>query len=108
MGIPDYPLHALIGFNHYYQRYGDFNTILSYRDRIEQLLKLYETLQDERGFISANVGVSWGFVPGWATRRGPDKKGTPTYAQMGGQKISKTLPNESRGFKEKYNQTFLE
>lgn len=82
LGIPDYPLHALIGFNHYYQRYGDFNTILSYRDRIEQLLKLYETLQDERGFISANVGVSWGFVPGWATRRGPDKKGTPTYAQI--------------------------
>lgn len=72
----------MIGFNHYYQRYGDFNTILSYRDRIEQLLKLYETLQDERGFISANVGVSWGFVPGWATRRGPDKKGTPTYAQI--------------------------
>lgn len=82
LGIPDYPLHALIGFNHYYKRYGDFNIILSYRDRMEQLLRLYETLQDDRGFISANVGVSWGFVPGWATRRGPDRKGTPTYAQI--------------------------
>ncbi|SHE89346.1 alpha-L-rhamnosidase-related protein [Dysgonomonas macrotermitis] len=83
MGIPDYPLHALIGFNQYYKRYGDFNTILSYRDRIEQLLQFYETLQDERGFISASVGgVSWGFVPGWATRRRPDRKGTPTYAQI--------------------------
>lgn len=82
LGIPDYPLHALIGFKQYYKRYGDFNAILSYRERIEQLLRFYETLQDERGFISANVGVSWGFVPGWATRRGPDKKGTPTYAQI--------------------------
>lgn len=82
LGIPDYPLHALIGFKHHFERYGDFNTILSYRDRMEELLKFYETLQDERGFISANVGVSWGFVPGWATRRGPDRKGTPAYAQM--------------------------
>jgi len=82
LGIPDYPLHALIGFNHYLQRYGDFNIILSYRDRIEQLLALYETLQDDRGFISANVGVSWGFVPGWSTKLGPDRKGTPAYAQI--------------------------
>jgi hypothetical protein len=82
LGIPDYPLHAIIGFDHYYKRYGDFKTILSYRDRIEQLLKFYETLQDERGFISANVGSSWGFIPGWATKRGPDKKGIPTYAQI--------------------------
>ncbi len=81
LGIPDYPLHALIGFNHYYQRYGDFTTILSYRDRIEQLLRLYETLQDERGFLSAG-GANWGFIPGWATKRGPDKKGAPTYAQI--------------------------
>lgn len=82
LGIPDYPLHALIGFNQFYKRYGDLNAILSYRDRMEQLLRFYETIQDERGFISANVGVSWGFVPGWATRRGPDRKGTPTYAQI--------------------------
>lgn len=82
LGIPDYPLHGLIGFDHHYKRFGDFNTILSYRDRIEQLLQLYETIQDERGFISANVGTSWGFVPGWATRQGPDCKGTPAYAQI--------------------------
>ncbi|WP_211316414.1 trehalase family glycosidase [Niabella yanshanensis] len=82
LGIPDYPLHALIGFDQHFKRYGNFQTILSYRDRIEQLLDFYETIQDERGFISANVGVSWGFVPGWATKRGPDRKGTPAYAQM--------------------------
>ena len=81
LGIPDYPLHALIGFNQHYYRYQDFNTILSYRNRIEQLLALYETIQDERGFISANVG-SWGFVPSWSTRMGPDQKGTPAYAQI--------------------------
>lgn len=83
MGIPDYPLHALVGFNQHYKRFGDFNDILAYRDRMEQLLAFYETIQDERGFISASVGgVSWGFVPGWATRRGPDRKGTPAYAQI--------------------------
>ena len=82
LGIPDYPLHALVGFHQHFKRYGDFKTILAYRDRIEQLLAFYQTIQDERGFISANVGVSWGFVPGWSTRRGPDRKGTPTYAQI--------------------------
>ncbi|MDR1009914.1 MAG: hypothetical protein LBM04_02075 [Opitutaceae bacterium] len=82
LGIPDYPLHALVGFSHHYKRYGDFNTILSYRDRIEQLLRLYETLQDERGFVSAAAGGTWGFVPGWSTRQGPDQFGAPAYAQI--------------------------
>ncbi|MDR2920628.1 MAG: glycoside hydrolase [Tannerella sp.] len=80
IGIPDYPLHALIGFKQHLMRYGDFNTILAYRDRMEQLLQFYETLQDENGFIG-KMGV-WGFVPGWATTQGPDNKGTPAYAQM--------------------------
>lgn len=80
IGIPDYPLHAIIGFKQHLKRYGDFNVILSYRDRMEQLLRFYETLQDENGFIG-RMGV-WGFVPGWATTQGPDKKGTPAYAQM--------------------------
>lgn len=80
IGIPDYPLHAIIGFKQHLKRYGDFNVISSYRDRMEQLLQFYETLQDENGFIG-RMGV-WGFVPGWATTQGPDKKGTPAYAQM--------------------------
>lgn len=82
LGIPDYPLHALIGFHHYYKRYGDFNAILSYKDRMEQLLRFYETLQDERGFVNADVGGDFGFVPGWGTLQGPDNKGTPAYAQI--------------------------
>ena len=80
IGIPDYPLHALIGFNQHLKRYGDFNVILAYRDRMEQLLRFYGTLQDDDGFIG-RMGV-WGFVPGWATTQGPDKKGTPAYAQI--------------------------
>lgn len=80
IGIPDYPLHALIGFKQHLKRYGDFNVILAYRDRMEQLLRFYETLQDKDGFIG-RMGV-WGFVPGWATTQGPDKKGTPAYAQI--------------------------
>ena len=80
IGIPDYPLHAVIGFKQYLKRYGDFNVILAYRDRIEQLLRFYETLQDEDGFIG-RMGI-WGFVPGWATKDGPDQRGTPAYAQI--------------------------
>ena len=80
IGIPDYPLYAIIGFNRFLKRYGDMNVILSYRDRIEQLLRFYETLQDENGFIKSEG--TWGFVPGWATKQGPDTNGTPAYAQI--------------------------
>ena len=83
LGIPDYPLHALIGFEHYLKRYDDFRSVENYRDRIEQLLNFYEKLQDKNGFISASVGKSgWKFVPSWSVGQGPDCAGTPAYVQM--------------------------
>lgn len=81
LGIIDYPLHALVGFKHDYLRYGDLNTSLLYKDRIIRMLAFYETIQDERGFISS-VHSTAGFVPGWATKDGPSGRGAPAYGQM--------------------------
>lgn len=80
-GIVDYPLHALIGLKHDYLRYGDINTSLMFRDRIEQQLALYESVQDECGFISSERPQS-GFIPGWSRDMGPDSYGTPCYPQI--------------------------
>ncbi|MBQ0006864.1 MAG: glycoside hydrolase, partial [Alistipes sp.] len=81
IGIVDYPLHALIGLWEEYLRFGELATSLLYRDRIESQLALYESLQDEYGFISSR-NEEWGFIPGWNTQNGPEKTGTPAYAQM--------------------------
>ncbi|HKK17711.1 MAG TPA: trehalase family glycosidase, partial [Opitutales bacterium] len=81
-GIPDYPLHALIGFRQLYQRYHDFETILAYRDRIRQLMALYASIQDSRGFVSSKAAGGRGFTPGWSTLQGPDRQGIPAYAQI--------------------------
>lgn len=80
-GIVDYPLHALIGLKHYFLRYGDVNTLFMFRDRIEQQMALYESVQDEKGFISSTQPQS-GFIPGWSKDMGPDQYGTPCYAQI--------------------------
>lgn len=80
-GIVDYPLHALIGLKHEYLRYGDLTTSMMFRKRIEQQLALYESVQDQNGFISADRNTS-GFVPGWSNKQGPESRGIPAYAQM--------------------------
>ncbi|MDH6357324.1 glycoside hydrolase [Parabacteroides sp. PF5-9] len=81
LGIVDYPLHALVGFKHFYLRYGNLETLLMYKDRIVQMLSLYMTMQDENGFISSTHSTS-GFIPGWATKNGPSGKGIATYGQI--------------------------
>lgn len=80
-GIVDYPLHALIGLKQDYLRYGDMSTLNMYRDRIVSQLSLYETNQDDNGFIHAPAG-STGFIPGWSRDNGPNDFGVPAYAQM--------------------------
>lgn len=80
-GIIDYPLHALIGLKHDYMRYGDLRTSLLFKDRILQQLALYESIQDENGFISASFS-EWGFIPGWAKKMGPETFGVASYGQM--------------------------
>ncbi len=81
LGIADYPLHALIGLKQYLQRYGDDGILEQYRDRVLELMDLYVGLTDDRGFIPQSASKT-GFIPGWATRNGPDGRGVPSYAQM--------------------------
>lgn len=81
LGVVDYPFHALLGLWQEYMRYGDLSTSLMYRSRIEGQLALYESLVDERGFISS-FDREWGFIPGWDRDNGPDNIGTPAYPQM--------------------------
>lgn len=80
-GVVDYPLHAIIGLEEEYQRYGDIETSLMYRDRIEQQLQFFEDYLDKRGFLEAKR-PTWGFIPGWNLKNGPDQYGVATYAQM--------------------------
>lgn len=80
-GIVDYPLHALIGFKQEYMRYGDLSTSLMYKERILQQMALYESVQDENGFITAQPPTS-GFIPGWSKKMGPEDFGTPAYVQI--------------------------
>ena len=80
-GIPDYPLHALIGLEQDYVRYGDMTTADMFKDRILDQMALYESVQDEYGFLTA-ARPSSGFTPGWARKEGPESMGRAAYAQM--------------------------
>lgn len=82
MGIPDYPLHALVGLKQNYLRFGDMTTSLQYKDRIIQLLDFYSSIADKDGFLHGKHSTFGGFVPGWSTYNGPARKGIATYAQI--------------------------
>ncbi len=47
-----------------------------------QLLDFYSSIADENGFIRGSHGTFGGFVPGWSTRHGPERKGVAAYAQI--------------------------
>jgi len=79
--LVDFPLYALIGFKQNYLYYGDIQTSLLFKDRIIELLELYESMQDKNGFISGD-STEWGLLPSWATMLGPDNNEKSTYAQM--------------------------
>lgn len=80
-GIPDYPLHALVGLKQDYLRYGDLSTADMFKDRILAQAALYEQALDDKGFLVAARPTS-GFTPGWARKNGPESMGTASYAQM--------------------------
>jgi len=83
MGIPDYPLHALVGLKQNYLRFGDLTTSLQYKDRILQLLDFYASIVDENGFVHGNYGsAEFGYTPGWSNYNGPARKGVAAYAQI--------------------------
>ena len=81
IGVYDYPLHALIGLQQEYLRYGDLKTSLMFQKRIIDQMSVYMSIQDENGFITSSGG-SWGFIPGWNLQNGPERSGTAAYAQM--------------------------
>lgn len=81
IGVMDYPLHAFLGLEEDYLRYGDLSTWHMYRDRALTQAALYASLQDGNGFISSQ-DVQWGFITGWDNDNGPERIGTPCYAQM--------------------------
>ena len=80
-GIVDYPLHALIALKQDYLRYGDLTTYLMFKDRIDEQMNFYISVQDENGFIHASKPSS-GFIPGWSRDNGPDDYGVACYPQI--------------------------
>jgi hypothetical protein len=74
-------LHALIGLKQDYLRYGDLSTYMMYKDRIDQQMDFYMSVQDEYGFIHASKPSS-GFIPGWSRDNGPDDYGVACYPQI--------------------------
>lgn len=81
LGVTDYPLHALYGIRQYLQAYGDSTILLQYKDRIIQMMDLYTSLTDARGFFPGTAGTA-GYIPGWDTKNGPDSRGIAAYPQM--------------------------
>ena len=84
MGLIDTQLFLLAGFENEYLARGDLSFSRRYRDRIQDVLGLFESLQDERGFVNGRDVEPYGFFPDWTATEasGPDAHGTPAYAQM--------------------------
>lgn len=84
IGLIDGPLYLLAAFESEYLARGDVAFSRRYRDRIEDVLNLFLSLQDPRGFVSGRNVEPYGFFPDWSATKdtGPDAHGTPAYAQM--------------------------
>jgi hypothetical protein len=84
VGIIDSPMYTVIGFEREYLVRGDIGFSRMFRDRIEDILRFYSTLQNEQGFVDAAKVQPYGFFPDWSATEltGPDGHGTPAYGQM--------------------------
>ena len=84
VGIIDAPMYDVIGFEREYLVRGDPAFALMFRDRIEDILQFYVSLQNKRGFVDAAKVEPYGFFPDWSAteKSGPDGHGTPAYGQM--------------------------
>jgi alpha-L-rhamnosidase len=84
IGIIDSQMYDIIGFEREYLVRGDAAFSLMFRERIEDILRFYNSLQDERGFINAANVQPYGFFPDWSATQqtGPDGHGTPAYGQI--------------------------
>ncbi len=83
-GIGDYPPFIYLGFEHDYLVRGDLSFVQNYQQNLFNLLDVYISLQDEKGFISGKNFKTWGFFPDWSItpETGPDRRGIPCYSQM--------------------------
>lgn len=84
IGIIDSQMYDIIGFESEYMVRGDASFSLMFRDRIEDILRFYNPLQDDRGFLNAANVQPYGFFPDWSATQqtGPDGHGTPAYGQI--------------------------
>lgn len=84
VGIIDSPMYDVIGFEHEFLVRGDPDFSCMFRDRLEDIMQFYESLQNEHGFVDAAKVEPYGFFPDWSavSQGGPDGHGTPAYGQM--------------------------
>lgn len=84
LGIIDAPMYTVIAFERELLVRGDEGFSRMFRDRIEEILQLYLSLQDERGFVNAARVEPYGYFPDWsaAAQSGPDAHGAPAYGQI--------------------------
>lgn len=84
VGIIDSPMYDVIGFEREFLVRGDPAFSRMFRDRIEDIIRFYRSLQNDRGFVDAAKVEPYGFFPDWSTmsQGGPDGHGTPAYGQM--------------------------
>jgi glycogen debranching enzyme len=77
-------MYNVLGFEREYLVRGDAEFSRIFRDRIEDILRFYERLQNEHGFVDATKVEPEGFFPDWSATElsGPDPHGTPAYGQM--------------------------
>ena len=77
-------MYDLIGFESEYMVRGDAGFSGMFRDRIEDIVWFYESLQNEQGFVNAAHVEPYGFCPDWSATKqtGPDGHGTAAYGQM--------------------------
>jgi hypothetical protein len=83
-GIVDYPTSTYLGFEHDYFVRGEFAFVSRYKQYMYDLLDLYNSIQNEKGFVSGKNFKNWGFFPDWSITpdTGPDRFGIPCYSQM--------------------------
>jgi hypothetical protein len=84
LGIIDAPMYTVIGFEREYLVRVDPGFARMFRDRLEDILRFYESLQDQRGFVDARKVEPYGYFPDWSATQesGPDAHGAPGYGQM--------------------------
>lgn len=84
IGIIDSQMYTLVGFERELLARGDLAFSRLFRDRIEEIVAFFQSVQDERGFVDARRVEPYGFFPDWTASEasGPDAHGVPAYGQI--------------------------